>query len=337
MTYRHLKTEDGEALIEAAGPIGYGDGARFQNFLDWLPSGTVPVAVSVDSTGGSVAEAADIAQAIQSRGLAVAVIGSHTCASACFLLFAAAPFRIVGPNALVGVHSASQGGQETIASMAFTTMMAREAKALHVPPGIIGKMVTTAPDDMSWLSVADLRGMDVTLLTDDQSRKLQTASASPGSQSALTSPAEPTRPRSPSPASAGSSMLEQRATDFIGEYFRTWSSESTTANGFVVRAYAPTVQFYGKPTTSQAIVAAKQAYILRWPIRSYRLRAEANLTACEADGTTCTVSGIVDWECRSPQRNAQSSGIATFSFRVDMSSSRVTIVSETGSVIGRGS
>ena len=335
MNYRRLTTEDGQTLIEAAGPIGFGDGARFQNFLDWLPAGTRPVAVSVDSPGGSVVEAADIAQAIQARGLPVAVIGSHTCASACFLLFAAAPSRMVGPNALVGVHSASEGGQETINSMAFTTVMAREAKALHVPPAIIGKMVTTSAEDMSWLSVPDLRGMDVTLVDEEQSRRMLAGSVM-GSPQLSSSTGKLMEPSSPPIASSRRPSLDQRAIEFARQTFVIWSSDDATANTFVSHAYAPIVDFYGKPTRSQEIVSAKQAYMLRWPTRDYRLREGSTQTACDAGNAICTVSGIVDWSCGSPQRNAQSAGAATFLIRVNLSLSAGMIVAESGSVIGRG-
>jgi hypothetical protein len=54
------------------------------------------------------------------------------CSSACFLLFAAAGQRAVAPDALIGVHSASDNGQENINSMAFTTAFAREAAAYGV-------------------------------------------------------------------------------------------------------------------------------------------------------------------------------------------------------------
>jgi hypothetical protein len=91
MNYLRLTTADGQTVIEAEGAIGFGDAARFQNFLDWLPAGTQPIAVSVNSPGGSVVEAAQMAAAVQARGLPVAVLGSHMCASACFLLFASAP------------------------------------------------------------------------------------------------------------------------------------------------------------------------------------------------------------------------------------------------------
>lgn len=51
----------------------------------------------------------------------------------------------------VGVHSAAAGGVETTGTQAVTTMMARMANDLGVPPAVIGKMVTTLPDRMTWL------------------------------------------------------------------------------------------------------------------------------------------------------------------------------------------
>ncbi len=42
-----------------------------------------------------------------------------------------------------------------------TTLLARDAAACGVPPGILGKLVTTHPGRITWLSHADLTSMGV--------------------------------------------------------------------------------------------------------------------------------------------------------------------------------
>jgi hypothetical protein len=63
---------------------------------------------------------------------------------------------------LIGVHGASDAaGEETIQSNAATISMARIVKELGVPANVIGKMVVTPPDQILWLTIDDLRAMDV--------------------------------------------------------------------------------------------------------------------------------------------------------------------------------
>ena len=122
----------------------------------------------LDSPGGQLAEGVKLATMIQAAQLPVVVGPGATCASACFLLFAAGSSRIVAPDALIGVHSASEAGQENTDSMATTTAMARAAADLGVPPQIIGKMVETTPNRMAWLTRDDLALMDVKIIAPTQ-------------------------------------------------------------------------------------------------------------------------------------------------------------------------
>ena len=87
-----------------------------------------------------------------------------TCASACFLIFAAGETKFANYTAQIGVHGASdQTGRETAQSGAATVSMARVAKELGVPAAIIGRMVVTPPNEMVWLSPADLQSMGTTM------------------------------------------------------------------------------------------------------------------------------------------------------------------------------
>jgi hypothetical protein len=92
------------------------------------------------------------------------VLSGSQCNSACFLLFAAGAPKVIAPDALIGVHSASDEGQENLGSMAATTLMARDAADLDVPPQIIGKMVETPPNRVAWVTRDDLALMDVKIM-----------------------------------------------------------------------------------------------------------------------------------------------------------------------------
>jgi hypothetical protein len=191
LQYKRLQLEAPSVLIVAQGPIVLGDAARLTTFVQSLPPGDRVIGFAVDSPGGTIVEAGQIADLINKRGLSVAVPSESQCASACFILFAAAPRRFAGPDALIGVHGANDVGKDDWNSMAVTTVVARALREYGVPPAIIGKMVTTEPNRMEWLTPEDLASMGVTILADDtQSPTPPDAPASPPSPA----PAVPEQP-----------------------------------------------------------------------------------------------------------------------------------------------
>ncbi len=126
--------------------------------------------------------------------VATNVAGNATCASACFLVYAAGATKFANYTAQVGVHGASdKQGEETVASGAATVSMARAAKDLGVPAAIIGRMVVTPPNEMVWLTPQDLLSMGTTMVgkpTQTVSPSA-TATADPASLPKQTEPGSP--------------------------------------------------------------------------------------------------------------------------------------------------
>jgi hypothetical protein len=168
LQYDRVQVEPDVIAITVIGPIVPGDMDRLGSFLDALPKSDRIVAFFVDSPGGDLFEAEKIAGVVREAAVQVVVPSGSQCSSACFLIFAAAVRRYVAPDALIGVHSASdsESGQETVGSMAVTTAFARTARAFDVPPAIVGKIVSTEPSRMAWLTPADLSSMNVIVLTE---------------------------------------------------------------------------------------------------------------------------------------------------------------------------
>ena len=150
-----------DRVVEARGEIVFGDAERFALAVRFLPPGRRPITLRVESRGGNLAEAAEMAAMVRRAGMTVVAV--RECASACFLLLAAAPDRAATRGARIGVHSARSypGGAETVNAMAATTHLARLAAGYGVPPAIIGRMVATGPAHMAWLDADDLRAMRV--------------------------------------------------------------------------------------------------------------------------------------------------------------------------------
>jgi hypothetical protein len=147
--------------LSISGEILPGDTERALPWLIRLSEGNIAPRLFLNSPGGNIFEAKKFADLIHKTGMPVFVQAGDMCASACFLLFAASPRRNAALEAMIGVHSASIDGDESPLSWSIDTEMAREAHAYGVPLDVIGKMVTTEPSDMAWLTADELHEMDV--------------------------------------------------------------------------------------------------------------------------------------------------------------------------------
>jgi hypothetical protein len=154
------------SFVVATGEIAPGDADGLRQAVRSQPGKQVVLVVS--SPGGSVGEAAQLAEMVSRWRLPVLV--GRECVSACFLLLAASPERAAVAAARIGVHSASRFGGEDAGSLAVTTAMARAAAGYGVPQAIIGRMVVTQPDEVAWLSAAELRAMRVAVIDDAAAR-----------------------------------------------------------------------------------------------------------------------------------------------------------------------
>lgn len=162
-----------KVFIYAKGMIGPGDLRRLQAFALTLPAADKVLGVVLDSPGGNLLEAEMLAALARRLNFAAVVPPNAKCASACFLIFAGATIRFAAPNALIGVHSAADhDGRETASAMAFTTAMARDAAQFGVPAAIIGKMVSTEPGKMAWLTPSDLASMNVKPISTNQKQPM---------------------------------------------------------------------------------------------------------------------------------------------------------------------
>lgn len=144
-------TMQGDVLV-ISGQIENNDDMRMTREME-----NNPRSIELNSTGGKVEAAINMANMIRSRNIPVFVGSRDTCASACFLLFAAGSSKTVEPGAKIGVHRVSnmQGGEVSDG----TVMMADLYAKAGVPASIIGKMASTPPGVVAWLTPNDLREM----------------------------------------------------------------------------------------------------------------------------------------------------------------------------------
>jgi hypothetical protein len=163
---RSLAAKDGRVVITIAGEITHGDADTFAaNVKQANDAGKFVANIRLNSEGGNLIEGVKLAEAVRFGKMSTNVGKKATCASACFLIFAAGATKFATYGAQIGVHGASDaGGAETIQSNAATVSMAKIAKDLGVPAAIIGRMVVTPPSEMVWLSPADLQSMGTTMV-----------------------------------------------------------------------------------------------------------------------------------------------------------------------------
>jgi ATP-dependent protease ClpP protease subunit len=168
-------------VIYIKGQIIRGDSDRFNSALNVAlrkaSKDKLPIIADLDSFGGSVSEAGKIASLVKEKELAVSVLKSSECASACFISFLSTPYKFAWYGARIGVHSVSvENGGENASTKEITVDFARYAKNSGAPDSIVGKLVGTKPNDIMFLSDAELKSMNVTFMDDEIDRKpFQTA------------------------------------------------------------------------------------------------------------------------------------------------------------------
>lgn len=157
--------KDGRVIIAISGEISPGDSDALKAAIKTAnDAGKLATSIRLNSEGGNLLEGVRLAEVVKFAKMATNVGQGATCASACFLIFAAGETKFANYSARIGVHGASDKGEETVRSGAATVSMARVAKDLGVPPAIIGRMVVTPPNDMVWLSPSDLQSMGTTMI-----------------------------------------------------------------------------------------------------------------------------------------------------------------------------
>jgi hypothetical protein len=161
-TLSSYTSKEGKQIIILNGELAPGDLDQLQNLIKEANSaGRLVSGIRLNSPGGSLLEGVKLAGAIRFGKIATVVPNGQTCASACFIAFAAGGEKYASYSASIGVHGASdKSGKE---SGDGTIAMAKIVRELGVPPAIIGKMVVTPPEQMVWLGPNDLRAIGATM------------------------------------------------------------------------------------------------------------------------------------------------------------------------------
>ena len=117
-TFKSVGTKDGKTIVLLSGEILEGDAETLKTEIKTAnDAGKLVSGVRLNSAGGNLLEALKLADIVRFAKVATNVAGNATCASACFLVYAAGATKFANYTAQVGVHGASdKQGDETIAS-----------------------------------------------------------------------------------------------------------------------------------------------------------------------------------------------------------------------------
>jgi hypothetical protein len=131
------------------------------------------------------------------------------------------------------------------------------------------------------------------------------------------------------------SSREQRAFEFITDYYRRSTESTPDAYKFIASAYAPEVSYYGKKRSREGVLADKFAWMERWPVRDYRVQQDSAEWQCNDNARLCVVRVLVDFDARNPATGKVSKGVTTNELGVRVTNSDVQIEYENGKVLSR--
>ena len=124
---------------------------------------------------------------------------------------------------------------------------------------------------------------------------------------------------------------QEASIDFIQTYFQQWSLPNASALAYLDGVFPDRVSYFDEPLDHTSLMKAKRRFAERWPERNFAARTGSLDVTCD-ERHLCTVWGLVDWTCRSAQRQAYATGTSAFSLQLQDG----MVVAEDGFVVSRG-
>ncbi|MBY6159614.1 hypothetical protein KUV73_01975 [Mameliella alba] len=181
---RQLDGPNAQLVIHLTGPIAEGDAEKIRQI--YLRSGLASnddyadLVLSLDSPGGSFAEALKIARVLNENGIGTYVAEGASCLSACAVAFMAGSDintqitgrdRSIHPQARLGFHApslavpdsgevpAQQLGAAFAVALASISGILEAEQYLGMSRSLLVRMIATPPDDMFFVTTTGMAGM----------------------------------------------------------------------------------------------------------------------------------------------------------------------------------
>jgi hypothetical protein len=152
-----------QIVIDATGEIEVDEASRLFNWIDaqrWRHRKAYTIVF--DSPGGNMYGGVQMAGVVARFRLNTGVAHGGGCASACVMAWSAGVHKSTATDARIGVHMA-RDGEDQIASDA-TLFYARFVKQTGAPASVVAGLVSTPPQEVYWLSLAELRAWNTTIV-----------------------------------------------------------------------------------------------------------------------------------------------------------------------------
>ncbi len=148
-------------VLQAEGSIAPGTAARFAAEIE--ARGEYVRTVSLNSPGGALDDAMEMARLVRGRGLSTEVTDGAICASSCPLLFAGGLTRTAGAKSAVGVHqfyaateATTDPAQAMSDAQATTARISRHLAEMDVDPALWLHALDTPPRALYYFSPVEL-------------------------------------------------------------------------------------------------------------------------------------------------------------------------------------
>ena len=349
------------SLLVYVGAVGANDMLNLKKALREHP--TISTIILQNNGGGLVHIGLVVAEEVYERGLNTYIPKDSYCASACSFVFFAGRQRLA--EGRLGVHQISApemtGEQAQFGVSDIVTTLPKYG----VSADVLGIMFSTPSKEMYFFTPQEIIKYGI-----NRTGNVQTASNAPqqgGQRSApVPAPAQqpaaapsqaqapadeprlpPRKPAESAPAPAPSPVPnpympkqtapaaisdEQKAINAAALMIQAGSGTNEEAMNFTREFYADTVDYFKKKRPKSEILADKQAYFARWPVR--RFVVDQNSLKAKCQDQLCMVVGIYDYKVSSPERGKTATGTSNFTYVLDLRN-RYRIVMEDSEVISR--
>ena len=350
-------------LLIYVGAVGANDMLNLKKALREHP--TISTIVLQNNGGGLVHIGLVVAEEIYERGLNTYIPKDSYCASACSFVFFAGRQRLAVGR--LGVHQISAPeltGEQ--AQFGVSDIVATLPK-YGVSADVLGIMFSTPSKDMYFFTPQEIAKYGINRVGPTQA---SASGAQQGGASAPRLPRRPRRSsRHPRPPRRRSSRRPRRPARRNcpapagcrrpGAGRQSVPDQAARAGGAVRRAeghqrrraddpggqrhqrrghevHARVLRGHGglfkKKRPKSEVLADKQAYFTRWPVRRFVVDQSTLRAKCE--NQLCMVKGIYDYKVSSPERGKNASGTSNFTYILDLRD-HYRIVLEDSEVISR--
>ena len=346
-------------LLVYVGAVGANDMLNLKKALREHP--TISTLILQNNGGGLVHIGLVVAEEVYERGLNTYIPKDSYCASACSFVFFAGRQRLA--EGRLGVHQISapeMTGEQ--AQFGVSDIVATLPK-YGVSADVLGIMFSTPSKEMYFFSPQEIikyginrtgnvrtASNDVQPGTGQRAAPATAPAAAPAPQAQSPGDAKlpPRKPASPdaAPAPAGPVATpympketapaaitdEQKAINAAALMIQAGSGTNEEALKFTREFYADSVDYFKKQRPKSEILADKEAYFARWPVRRFVVDQSSLRAKCQDQ--MCMVKGLYDYKVSSPERGKTATGTSNFTYVLDLRN-RYRIVMEDSEVISR--